>query len=96
MAPACQARIIPKYNRCIQLLNAVNELCVPSFVDPDEIGDRWMTFRRCSIDIIRLLSRVIVSVLPAFVFESLPIFSGSPYCSNAHKRMLHEMLRAIV
>jgi hypothetical protein len=37
-----------------------------------------MTLRLCSIDIIRSLSRVIVSGLPAFVFESLVIFFGSP------------------
>jgi len=38
---------------------------------------QWMTVRLCSIDIIRLLSQVIVSGLPAFIFESLVIFFGS-------------------
>ena len=37
-----------------------------------------MTLGLCSIDIIRLLSWVIVLVLPAFIVESFAIFFGSP------------------
>jgi hypothetical protein len=37
-----------------------------------------MTLRLCSIDIIRSLSRVIISGLNAFIFESLVIFFRSP------------------
>jgi len=37
-----------------------------------------MTLRLCSIDIIRSLSQVIVPGFPAFIFESLVIFFGSP------------------
>jgi len=55
-----------------------------------------MTLRPYSIDIIRSLSRVIVSGLPAFILESLVIFFGSPYCSDANSRMLNEMLGTIV
>jgi hypothetical protein len=51
-----------------------------------------MTLRLYSIDIIRSLSRVIVSGIPAFIFESLFIFFGSPKCSDATSRMLNEML----
>jgi len=43
-----------------------------------------MTMRLCSIDIIQLLSWVIVSGLPVFIFESLVIFFGSPPRSNAN------------
>jgi len=39
---------------------------------------KWMTLRLHSIDIIRLLSRVIVLVLPTFNFELLAIFFGYP------------------
>jgi len=35
----CQERIISKYNKCLQLLYAVDELCVPAFVGPDEMGE---------------------------------------------------------
>jgi len=38
----------------------------------------WMTLKLCSIDIIRLICRVIVSVSPACIFEPLAIFFGSP------------------
>jgi len=55
-----------------------------------------MTLRLCLIDIIQSLSRVIVSVLPAFIFESLAIFFGSPQYSDANNRMLDEMLGTIV
>jgi len=55
-----------------------------------------MTLRPCSIDIIRSLSRVIVSGLPAFIFESLAIFCGSPQCSDSPSRMLNEMVGGIV
>ena len=37
-----------------------------------------MTLRLCLIDIIRSLNRVIVSGLPAFIFESLVSLFGSP------------------
>jgi len=44
----------------------------------------------------QLLSRVIVLVLPASIFESLTIFFGSPQCRDAINRMLNEMLGTIV
>jgi hypothetical protein len=34
-----QERIISKYKERLQLLCAVDELCVPAFVGPDEMGD---------------------------------------------------------
>jgi hypothetical protein len=34
-----QKRIISKYKERLQLLCAVDELCVPAFVGPDEMGD---------------------------------------------------------
>ena len=55
-----------------------------------------MTLKLCSIDIMRLVSSVIASVVPAFIFSSLTDFFGSPYCSDAHNRMLNEMLCTIV
>ena len=55
-----------------------------------------MTLRLCSIDIIRLLSRVIVSSLPSCIFESLIILIDSPECSDANSRMLNETLGTIV
>jgi len=39
ISPACQAQIILKYMGCLQPLCAVDELCVPAFVSPDEMGD---------------------------------------------------------
>jgi len=55
-----------------------------------------MTLRLCSIDISRSLSRVIVSVLPGYIVESLPLFFGSPQCSDANNRMMNEMLGTVV
>jgi len=34
-----QERIISKYNECLKLLWAIDELCVPAFVGQDEMGD---------------------------------------------------------
>jgi len=34
-----QVQIISKHNERIQLLCAVDELCVPAFVGPDEMGE---------------------------------------------------------
>jgi len=34
-----QERIISKYKERLQLLCAIDELCVPAFVGPDEMGD---------------------------------------------------------
>jgi hypothetical protein len=34
-----QVRIIGKYKDCLQLLCAVDELCVSASVGPDEMGD---------------------------------------------------------
>jgi len=34
-----QARLISKYKGRLQLLGAVDELCVPAFVGPDEMGN---------------------------------------------------------
>jgi len=39
ISPTHQAGIIQKYKECLQLLCAVDELCVPAFVGPDEMGD---------------------------------------------------------
>jgi len=39
ISPARQAGIIRKYKERLQLLCAVDELCVPAFVGPDEMGD---------------------------------------------------------
>jgi len=39
ISPTRQARIIQKYTERLQLLCAVDELCVPAFVGPDEMGD---------------------------------------------------------
>jgi hypothetical protein len=39
ISPTRQTRIIRKYKECLQLLCAVDELCVPAFVGPDEMGD---------------------------------------------------------
>jgi len=32
-------RIIGKYKQCLQHLRAIDELCVPAFIGPDEVGD---------------------------------------------------------
>jgi len=34
-----QEQIISKYKERLQLLCAIDELCVPAFVDPDEMGN---------------------------------------------------------
>jgi len=34
-----QVRILSKYKECLQLLCAVDELFVPAFVCPDEMGE---------------------------------------------------------
>jgi len=34
-----EGRIISKYEERLQLLCAVDELCVPAFVGPDEMGE---------------------------------------------------------
>jgi len=39
MSPNCQARIIGKWKDGIQLLRAVDELCVRAYVGPDAMGD---------------------------------------------------------
>ena len=39
ISPTRQARIIQKCKERLQLLCAVDELCVPAFVGPDEMGD---------------------------------------------------------
>jgi hypothetical protein len=39
ISPTRQAGIIRKYKERLQLLCAVDELCVPAFVGPDEMGD---------------------------------------------------------
>jgi len=39
MSPTCLARILRKYKERLQPLNAVDELCVPAFVGPDEMGN---------------------------------------------------------
>jgi hypothetical protein len=39
ISPTCQAGIIWKYKECLQLHCAIDELCVPAFVGPDEMGD---------------------------------------------------------
>jgi hypothetical protein len=39
ISPTLQAGIIRKYKERLQLLCAVDELCVPAFVGPDEMGD---------------------------------------------------------
>jgi hypothetical protein len=39
ISPTHQARIIRKYKERLQLLSAVDEMRVPAFVGPDEMGD---------------------------------------------------------
>jgi hypothetical protein len=39
ISPTCQARIIQKYKERFQLLGTIDELCVPAFVGPDQMGD---------------------------------------------------------
>jgi len=39
ISPTLQARIIQKYKERLQLLWAIDELCIPAFVSPDEMGD---------------------------------------------------------
>jgi len=39
ISPTWQARIIQKYKERLQLLCAIDELCVSAFVGPDEMGD---------------------------------------------------------
>jgi len=39
MSPTRQARIIRKFWECLQQLHAFDDLCVPVFVGPDEMGD---------------------------------------------------------
>jgi len=39
ISSTCQERIIIKYKEHLQLLCAVDELCVPAFVGRDEMGD---------------------------------------------------------
>jgi len=39
MSPTRQAGMFRKYNERLQLLCAVDKLCVPAFVGPDEMGD---------------------------------------------------------
>ena len=39
ISPTRQARMVRKYKERLQLLCAVDELCVPAFVGPDDIGD---------------------------------------------------------
>jgi hypothetical protein len=39
ISPIRQARIIQKYTERLQLLFAIDELCVAAVVGPDEVGD---------------------------------------------------------
>jgi hypothetical protein len=39
MSPTCHAPIIEKYRNSLQLLCAVDELCILAFSGPDELGD---------------------------------------------------------
>jgi hypothetical protein len=39
ISPPSQAPIIQKYKECAQLLCAIDELSLPAFVGPDEMGD---------------------------------------------------------
>ena len=39
ISPTRQTQIIQKYKKRLQLLCAVDKLCVPAFVGPDEMGD---------------------------------------------------------
>jgi hypothetical protein len=77
ISPTRQARMIQKYMERLKLLCAVDELYIPAFVGPDEMGDLVEDIETVQLISFRSLSRVIVSVLPTFIFESLAIFFGS-------------------
>jgi hypothetical protein len=87
--PTCQAWIIQKYMERLQLLCAIDQMCVPVFVGPDEMGD--------VVDYIETMfdwyhSDPSVGLL--FWFYLLSLFTHSlfslvlPSCSNAWNWML--------
>jgi len=74
--PTCQVWLIWKYNECLLLLCAIHELCVPAFVDPDEMGD-WVDDTDMMFDWDYLIAWRGDSVsVPAVIFGCLAIFFG--------------------
>jgi hypothetical protein len=65
--PTRSAKIISNYKECLQLLCVVDELSVPAFVGPDEMGDLVddMETMFCGYQSARLVGLVFRFYLPA-------------------------------